>query len=196
MDNYGVKSAFFVGEDFENLLFKVNLQLAMKLIFCFPSFTLQTSILYAEAGFNVWYISFFPFETIPDNIIIPERDVLNLITFIYLKDYTRLISHLNTTHLWHKPPRIILMSGFEKYSGIDEDTYDPIFGALIATTLLNACSVASKKLNVVTYAVITCEKLKNHEIRLNILRNLYFQNMYFYLKYDDMFKIISSLEIE
>ncbi|KAL3276206.1 hypothetical protein HHI36_020924 [Cryptolaemus montrouzieri] len=157
---------------------------------------LLAAITYAKSGNHVWYISCFPFEKIPNNIIIPEKEVLSLITFVFLKDYKDLINHLNGIHLWRKPPRIILVAGFEEYSNLNKPDYNPMCAALISTSLLDAISTAAAKLNAVSYLIVACRILENYKSRLNILRMLYFSEIISHPKEQDMLNaIMKTLEI-
>ncbi|XP_044749719.1 uncharacterized protein LOC123310317 [Coccinella septempunctata] len=154
-----VKSILVIGEKLEYVLF-------------------NTAINCAKAGFPVWYISIFPFEKIPENIEIPEKDVLNLITFIYLKDYQCLISHLNGIHLWRKTPHVILIDKFDLYCNINEENYDPLIAALLSTSVLDASCSASRKSKRDIYLIITCKIQNMFERRLITLRNLYFPKIF------------------
>lgn len=177
MNNDFTKSIFIVGNTLEYVLF-------------------ETAINSAKAGLPVWYISIVPFNKIPDNIDIPGKEVLNLITFIYLKDYHCLISHLNGIHLWRKTPRVILIDRFDLYSNINEENYNPLCGALISTSILDASSSISKKTNENIFLIVACSTQNIVSKRASILKNLYFPKTFIHSTDSETLKVINDFIIK
>ncbi|KAJ8924830.1 hypothetical protein NQ315_000984 [Exocentrus adspersus] len=136
-----------------------------------------TAINLAESGKKVWFVSPEVFDKIPDNIVPPEMQILKLITFIYLKDYKDLLSHLNGIHLWHKIPDIIILSNLDTYCHLYGDNYDTLLCALVVATLLDSASVCAKK-NGTSYLISTCSQPSDpHKNKLQVLYDLYFSHV-------------------
>uniref|UniRef100_A0A6P7FV57 Uncharacterized protein LOC114333042 isoform X1 n=1 Tax=Diabrotica virgifera virgifera TaxID=50390 RepID=A0A6P7FV57_DIAVI len=136
------------------------------------------AIHFAEKGLNVWFISPSLLDNIPANIVPPDKEILQLITFIYLKDCKDLLNHLNTIHLWHKSPTVILICGFDIYTNIFEENYKPMLAALLSTTLLDSSVVCYKKNKKSTYLILTLQTIPdNYRDRIKVLYDMYFPNI-------------------
>ncbi|XP_018569488.1 uncharacterized protein LOC108909590 [Anoplophora glabripennis] len=158
MNPKNIYSTLLLGNNFDYVLFKA-------------------AILFAESGLKVWFISPETFDKIPENIVAPEKEILQLITFLYLKDYKELISHLNGIHLWHKVPDVVILPNLEIYCNLHSDKYDPLLSALIVTALVDSTSVCAKK-NQRAYLIATCSiSPENCENRLQILHDMYFPHV-------------------
>ncbi|KAG5889948.1 hypothetical protein JTB14_018843 [Gonioctena quinquepunctata] len=169
-----VYSSFLIGSNLDYTLFK-------------------TAISFAESGLSVWFISPLPFDKVPENIDPPDKDILKLITFVYLKDYKSLISHLNTIHLWHKVPNLIILSRFDIYSNLhkEEKEYNPQISALISTSLLDCGSVCAKKKQLPAYLLATAEGAsEDSKERLQVLNDMYFPHIIHDTCDNDLFKSV------
>ncbi|KAJ8956979.1 hypothetical protein NQ318_012143 [Aromia moschata] len=140
-----------LGNDFDYVLFK-------------------TAIYFAESGLNVWLISPEALKKFRTILFHQKRN--------YLKDYKDLLSHLNSVHLWHKIPNIIILSDFDKYCNLYSDCYNPILSALVSATLLDSISVCSKKKQKPCYLICTCSPAENsYTDRFQVLRDMYFPHV-------------------
>ncbi|XP_023017852.2 uncharacterized protein [Leptinotarsa decemlineata] len=167
-----VHSSFLLGTNFVYTLFKA-------------------AIHFAETGLHVWFISSEAFDKVPENIIPPDKHTLRLITFVYLKDYKSLISHLNTIHMWHKTPNVIIISGFDAYTNLFEEDYNAQKAAFLSTSLLDCGSVCAKKKQSPSYLLLTAEdSLGIYKERLQVLHDMYFPEIIQGVKDADLLKAI------
>jgi len=175
MNPYNFLSMFAVGESFDYVLFKI-------------------AISFAETGLSVWFISPETFDKAPGNIKPPDKEVLQLITFIYLKDFKDIITHLNTIHLWHKPPNVIIIKGFEYYCNFYCDFYNPLQAALVTTSLLDSAAVCAMKKDKQSFLLVTCsEPSESHKNNVQTIKDLYFPNYVHKIKDDDLFNHVTKV---
>ncbi|CAG9861816.1 unnamed protein product [Phyllotreta striolata] len=137
----------------------------------------KLAIYFAEQGHSVWFISPKVFESIPEDIRSPDKEILQSITFVYLQDYKSLINHLNAIHLWHKVPTVVLMSGFDVYTKLYGDTFDPLLPAIVTSSLFDGASVCSKKNKKPVFVIVAAyEPPRIYLSRYQSLHDLYYPN--------------------
>lgn len=88
-----------------------------------------------------------------------------------------MITHLNSLHLWHTVPNVIILRGFETYSKLYDVDHNPTITGLISTALLDGASVCSKKTIEKTYLIVTTFLNEKYKSRLQILFDMYFLNI-------------------
>ncbi|KRT80279.1 hypothetical protein AMK59_7410 [Oryctes borbonicus] len=120
-----VKSIFLYGPNLEYVLFK-------------------NAINSSEDGAKIWFISPDPFKKFPSDIAILDKEILKNITFLYLKDSTELLKHLNSIHTWYRIPEIIILNNFHVYR--NNNATSSVHSAHLCASLLDACKACSKKL--------------------------------------------------
>ncbi|XP_056634001.1 uncharacterized protein LOC130443418 isoform X1 [Diorhabda sublineata] len=138
----------------------------------------KTAIYFAELGLNVWFISPNVIDKIPENISPPDKEILQLIIFIYLKNYKDLITHLNAIHMWHKSPTVIILGGFDIYTNLYGTNYDPTLTGLISSIVLDSAAVCTKKNNKSVYVILATKSTpEEYKDRIKVLYDLYFPNL-------------------
>ncbi|XP_031357429.1 uncharacterized protein LOC116181260 isoform X2 [Photinus pyralis] len=130
---------------------------------------------YASLGLNVWFISPQPFNQLPSNLIPPDKEVLQLITFLYLQDQADLLSHLNSVHLWTKYPQVIIVNDYEFYCGDSLRLNAFIIASMLDATLACARRHHFKRAHFVTSFTRECTEFEN-------IFCMYFRKI---LSYDD-----------
>ncbi|XP_063910038.1 uncharacterized protein LOC135127529 isoform X2 [Zophobas morio] len=136
MQPQNVHSVLAVGENFDYALFRV-------------------AIAFAENGVQVWFISPKAFDKAPKELKTPDKEILQLITFMYLKDHNDLVTQLNGIHLWRKIPSVIILSGYEHYCDFSSVNYKPLQAALITTSLLDSVGVCAAKKETCNISAVT-----------------------------------------
>ncbi|KAK5640534.1 hypothetical protein RI129_011345 [Pyrocoelia pectoralis] len=101
---------------------------------------LKCAFQYADQGLNVWFISPQPITQLPPNLVPPDKEILQLITFLYLKDRADLLTHLNNVHLWHKYPQVIIVNDYEFYCGTGLT-----LSAFVVASILDATVACSRR---------------------------------------------------
>ncbi|XP_030760867.1 uncharacterized protein LOC115885973 [Sitophilus oryzae] len=150
----------------------------------------------AEKGLPVWYISTEPIHELPNSIIKPCREVLKLITFIYLQTYSDLIKHLNGIQNWRNIPRIIILKNFEIYSKIRAD-YSSAKAAYLCAILLNTMSYVKQKLNSAAYLLVFNASLDTEDLnKLQVLYDMYFRKCYSQSEYENDDNLVKCIEEE
>ncbi|KAF7266098.1 uncharacterized protein LOC143203967 [Rhynchophorus ferrugineus] len=135
--------------------------------------SLKLAINSAENGKRVWHISMKPIEKLPENISQPCREVLQLITFIYLSTYDDLIKHFNSIHKWKHLPQLIILKDFENYCDILDSNYNSLKSAYLCATLLDSVSYISRKSQSHTSVMVCCSSLEGTE-KIQVLYDMYF----------------------
>ncbi|XP_060535851.1 uncharacterized protein LOC132707871 [Cylas formicarius] len=149
-----------------------------------PDYVLfKVAIEAAERGANVWFISTEPFVAIPDNIEQPEKHVLRLITFIYLKTLDDLVEHLDGTHAWYKPPSLIILKDAHSYCGLAEDRCDVFKAAMLATVLIDSAACCASKRSTKCRVLVTCWGCVDDS--LQVLYDMYFSEVLVKREFDD-----------
>ncbi|VEN43067.1 unnamed protein product [Callosobruchus maculatus] len=156
MDVDNVISVLLVKEDPEYILFK-------------------TAMLFAEQGLLVWFISSKPFENLPKKITNHDKEILQQITFLYLRNLKDLITELNGIHLWNKSPSIIILSQFKTYVQVPVEDPKNFLAAFILTSLLDSAAVCSKK-NKKKSLILTCTEDVSNMNKFQILFDMYFSH--------------------
>lgn len=138
MGSENIKSTVLINDNYEIILFQLTIKLA-------------------ATGLNVWLISQAPCHKLPSDIKPPDKEILQLITFMYLKDYSSLIKQLNGIHMWHKIPNVIMVAGFDKYCGlhIEDVNYNPLRTAFLCTCLLDSLQNCAKK-TLKSFLLVAC----------------------------------------
>ncbi|KAF5287305.1 hypothetical protein FQR65_LT02178 [Abscondita terminalis] len=159
-----VVSLFVVGDKLEEPLFKC-------------------ALLYAEHGFNVWFISPQPFSKFPQGINTLDKEILKLITFLYLKEESDLLLHLNSVHLWHKYPQVIIVDSFEEYCSEND-----IVNAFVMSSVLDAsASCARRSRSKKSYVLVNSSKSYTNLVDMYFPRSLTFtseEDLIYVLKND------------
>ncbi|XP_044270745.1 uncharacterized protein LOC123015202 [Tribolium madens] len=142
----------------------------------FDSDLFQVAISFAENGLYVWLISPQAFDKAPKNVKTPDKEVLRLITFLYLKDHTDLLTQINGIHLWRKVPNVIIITGFEHYCSFSTPDYNPLQAALITTSLLDSAAVCATRNNDKVFLLVCCGTTASGERKkpLQVIKDLYF----------------------
>lgn len=97
------------------------------------------------------------------------------ICFRYLKDSKDLLHHLNSIHIWHKIPNVIILRGLETYGLLHSD-YCPTKTALLMASLLDAASTCGTKQSNNALLLVNCHiKQTQTENQLQVLNELYFK---------------------
>lgn len=104
---------------------------------------LKVAISCAENGYAVWFITPQEINSLPDDLPIPDTEVSKLLTFLYLKDYSDLLSILHGIHGWNKIPNIIIVNSLNVY--VREDNNDFVSAAHIISNVISAGMVCAKK---------------------------------------------------
>nr|CAI5860618.1 unnamed protein product [Callosobruchus analis] len=173
MDIENVVSVLLVKEDPEYVLFK-------------------TAMLFAEQGLLIWFISSKPFENLPKRITNIDKEILQQITFLYLRDLKDLIMHLNGIHLWNKSPSIIILSQFKTYLEVPGKGDNNFLAAFILTSLLDSAGVCSRK-NKKKSLVLTCAEDVPNTHQFQILFDMYFSHSVQKMDEDNTVDIIIKL---
>lgn len=151
----------------------------------------------ASEGFHIWCMTSNSINKLPSNVEIPCSDALKLITFLwvvlyfidtvflhdclnfsYLQDYKELIKQVNSAHLWHKTPSIILVHNVEKYLDLNNDKSSAVhLNSFIAASLLDAAAACANKLKSKTVLLLMAGSLhNNNSIAVQNIIQLYMQH--------------------
>uniref|UniRef100_A0AAR5PZS4 Uncharacterized protein n=1 Tax=Dendroctonus ponderosae TaxID=77166 RepID=A0AAR5PZS4_DENPD len=118
----------------------------------------QLAIEAASRGRRVWFISVKPLEKVPPEIEPPCKQILQLITFIYLSDFARLMRHLNGIHKWKHLPSVVVVKGFDAYCDQSGCGLSSRGAAFLMATLLDCLRFLGKKQACSSVLVISCSK--------------------------------------
>ncbi|CAH2009125.1 unnamed protein product [Acanthoscelides obtectus] len=174
MDAENLISVLHLNENPEYILFKI-------------------ALLFAEQSLQVWFISPKPFENIPVNIVQIDKEILQQITFLYLKDFKDLITELNGIHLWHKAPNIIILSHFKTYlEALDKNS--SFFAAFILASVLDGAAVSTKRNKKKTLVLICLEDITNLD-QFQIIFDMYFSHFIPKMDQDNIVDTIVKLYI-
>lgn len=177
MCNSSVSTVFINGSNTDYLLFKI-------------------AIHYAEEGTNTWFISPKPIQHFPQNLSIPNKEILKFILFFYLQTAEDLVKKLNSIHVWEKMPEVIIISDYQHYTHMhkcandDNNSNSAIMAAYVTASLHDAALAVFTKITRdkqlkqmnnnkrTTYAIVSTNynaQSKQNQIIIKSLVNLFFK---------------------
>ncbi|KAK4873377.1 hypothetical protein RN001_015406 [Aquatica leii] len=159
----GVVSLFVVGDVMEDALFKCAVQ-------------------YAEHGLHVWFVSPQPFNKLPQSATRLSQDILRLITFLYLKEESDLLTHLNRVHLWHKYPQVIIINSFETYC---KD--NALMNAFIVSSAFDAVSSCARRHSLKKAHLVIASRETYHN-----LTDMYFPRVFAFTNDDEFIGLVKN----
>ncbi|XP_050301387.1 uncharacterized protein LOC126739655 [Anthonomus grandis grandis] len=141
----------------------------------------QFAIDRAKMGQRVWVIAIKPFNEVPEGIEQPCKDVLKLITFIYLSDFVELMQHFNSIHKWKHTPNVIILKDFVHYCNLYDTKYDLRLAAFLSASLIDCLNFLAQKHGPNVLLLVSCKQEENNVIllrnRLKVILDMYFDGI-------------------
>ncbi|KAF5286097.1 hypothetical protein FQA39_LY16443 [Lamprigera yunnana] len=145
----------------------------------------KCALLYAEHGLRVWFITTEKFNELPGNLPLLDKEWLQLITFLYLKDVSDVLNHLSNIHLWHQCPQVLIINSFENYYS-DNHSYN----AYMLSMIIDAGMACARKHSCHrSYVVVFYNKTVS--CNFQHLLDLYIRHV---LKYTNDYELLMRLE--
>lgn len=148
----------------------------------------KTALHCAELGKRVWYIAPHKISKIPNNVKIPDIQVLNSLTFLYLQKEEDIVKELNSIDLWYNYPQVIIVSKFSSYVSLGRNNNC----TLLISLLLNASSVCERKRKMSASLIIEWDKTIEDLTEANCIIDLYFTNVVASANNENVFMEISN----